>query len=191
LFGEAGDMIVSAARTTDARLIDLEPHYDERGFFARTWCRRELANHGIETEIAQESTSYSHRRGTLRGLHFQTPPHDEAKIVRCIRGAIFNVIADLRPQSPTYLQWEGFHLDAENRRAVYVPRGFAHGFQALAGNTEVYYQISNFHAPGAADGVRYDDPAFGIRWPLPISVISQRDLAWPDFHRDGVVAPAW
>lgn len=184
-------MIVTATRIADARLIELEPYHDERGFFARTWCRRELSEHGLEVEIAQESLSFNHRRATLRGLHFQRPPHDEAKIVRCIRGALFDVIVDLRPDSPTYLQWEGFHLDSENRRAVYVPRGFAHGFQTLAGNTEVLYQISTFHAPGAADGVRYDDPAFGIRWPLPISVISQRDLAWPDFHRDGVAAPAW
>jgi dTDP-4-dehydrorhamnose 3,5-epimerase len=174
-------MIILPTRLVDARLIDLEPKPDERGFFARSWCRRELAAHGVDADIAQESVSYNRVAGTLRGLHFQKPPHEEAKIVRCTRGAIFDVIVDLRPRSPTYRQWEGFHLNAENRRALYVPKGFAHGFQTLGDDTEVFYQISAFHAPAAAAGLRYNDPAFGISWPLPVRSISERDSTAPDF----------
>jgi dTDP-4-dehydrorhamnose 3,5-epimerase len=180
-------MIITSTRLADARVIDIEPKPDERGFFARSWCRRELAAHGIDVDIAQESISYNRLSGTLRGLHFQLPPHEEAKIVRCTRGAIFDVIVDLRPRSPTYRQWEGFHLNAENRRALYVPKGFAHGFQTLADDTELFYQISAFHAPGAATGLRYNDPAFAIVWPLPVSVISERDRTVPDF-KDHLVA---
>jgi dTDP-4-dehydrorhamnose 3,5-epimerase len=180
-------MIITPTRLVDARVIDIEPKPDERGFFARSWCRRELAAHGIDADIAQESISYNRLSGTLRGLHFQLPPHEEAKIVRCTRGAIFDVIVDLRPRSPTYRQWEGFHLNAENRRALYVPKGFAHGFQTLADDTELFYQISSFHAPGAAAGLRYNDPAFAIVWPLPVSVISERDRSVPDF-KDHLVA---
>jgi dTDP-4-dehydrorhamnose 3,5-epimerase len=124
-------MIFSATRFEDAWLIDIERRVDERGFFARTWCLQELAAHGLDTEIAQESVSYNRNRGTLRGLHFQRSPHDETKIVRCTRGAIFDVIVDIRPRSPTYLRWQGFELTAENRRAIYIPKGFAHGFQSL------------------------------------------------------------
>jgi len=177
-------MIVSATRFVDARLIDIEPHHDERGFFARIWCARELGPHGIDTAIAQESLSYNRRAGTLRGLHYQKPPHAESKIVRCVRGAIFDVIVDIRPGSPTYGSWEGFRLDAENRRGLYVPKGFAHGFQTLADDTEVLYQISAFHVAEAAAGFRGNDPAFAISWPLPVRVISARDRAWPDFPGD-------
>ncbi len=181
-------MIVSATRLADARLVELEPQHDERGFFARIWCAREFKAHGIATAIVQESLSYNRRAGTLRGLHYQKPPHAEAKIVRCVRGAIFDVIVDIRPGSPTHGRWEGFRLDAENRRALYVPEGFAHGFQSLVDDTEVLYQISAFHAPEAQAGFRGDDPAFAISWPLPISVISARDRAWPDFPGD-IAAP--
>jgi dTDP-4-dehydrorhamnose 3,5-epimerase len=183
-------MIITPTRLAGAFLVELEPHRDERGFFARTWCRRELAEHGLDAEIAQESLSYNRRRGTLRGLHFQRPPHAETKIVSCPRGAIFDVIVDLRPDSPTYLEWQGFELDAENRRALYIPKGFAHGFQTLTDEAEIAYRISEFHAPGAAAGHRYDDPAFGIDWPLSVAVISERDLAWPPFERREAAAPA-
>ena len=175
-------MIILPTRLVDARLIDLEPKPDDRGFFARSWCRRELADQGIDVDIAQESVSYNRLAGTLRGLHFQKPPHEEAKIVRCTRGAIFDVIVDLRPRSPTYRQWEGFHLNAENRRALYVPKGFAHGFQTLVDDTELFYQISAFHVPAAAAGLRYNDTAFGIVWPLPVRAISERDRTAPDFN---------
>jgi dTDP-4-dehydrorhamnose 3,5-epimerase len=174
-------MILSSTSITDAHVIEIEPSFDERGFFARTWCRRELAEHGLCVEIAQESISSNRKKGTLRGLHFQTPPHDEVKVVRCIRGAIFDVIVDLRPRSATYLRWQGFELTAENHRALYVPNGCAHGFQTLTDGTEVHYQISSFHAPDAAAGYRFDDPAFAIVWPLPVTVISERDLRWPSF----------
>lgn len=174
-------MIVSSTSIAGAHLIDLEPAFDERGFFARTWCRRELAEQGLSVEIAQESISFNRTKGTLRGLHFQTPPHDEVKIVRCIRGAILDVIVDLRRQSTTYLRWQSFELSAENRRSLYIPKGCAHGFQTLIDETEVHYQISSFYDPMAAAGHRFDDPAFAIAWPLPVSIISERDLQWPAF----------
>ena len=174
-------MIFAATGLEDAWLIDIEPREDERGFFARTWCRQELTAHGLDTEIAQESISFNRHRGTVRGLHFQRRPHEETKIVRCTRGAIFDVIVDLRRHSPTYLRWQGFELSAENRRAIYVPKGFAHGFQTVIDTAEVAYQISAFYAPEAAAGYRYDDAAFGIAWPLPVTVIGERDLDWPGF----------
>jgi len=174
-------MIFAAAGLEDAWLIDIEPREDERGFFARTWCRQELTAHGLDTEIAQESISFNRHRGTVRGLHFQRRPHEETKIVRCTRGAIFDVIVDLRRHSPTYLRWQGFELSAENRRAIYVPKGFAHGFQTVIDNAEIAYQISAFYAPEAAAGYRYDDAAFGIAWPQPVTVIGERDLGWPAF----------
>lgn len=177
-------MIVSATRLADARLIELEPQHDERGFFARMWCARELAAQGIDTGLVQESLSHNNRAGTLRGLHYQKPPHAETKIIRCVRGAIFDVIVDIRPDSPGFGRWEAFRLDAENRRALYVPRGFAHGFQTLVDDTEVLYQMTAFHAPAAAAGFRGDDPAFAIAWPLPVSLLSARDRAWPDFPGD-------
>jgi dTDP-4-dehydrorhamnose 3,5-epimerase len=174
-------MIFGATRLHDAWLIDIEPREDERGFFARTWCRQELTAQGLDIELAQESLSFNRHRGTLRGLHFQRPPHEETKIVRCTRGAIFDVIVDLRPRSPTCLSWQGFELTAENRRGIYIPKGFVHGFQTLTCDAEIAYQISAFYAPESAGGYRYDDPAFGITWPLQVSVISARDLSWPPF----------
>jgi dTDP-4-dehydrorhamnose 3,5-epimerase len=174
-------MIFAATQLEDAWLIDIEPREDERGFFARTWCRQELTAKGLDPVIAQESLSYNRHRGTLRGLHFQRPPHEETKIVRCMRGAIFDVIVDLRRHSTTYLRWQGFELTAENRRALYVPKGFAHGFQTLTDNAEIAYQISTFYAPEAAGGYRYNDAAFAIAWPLPVTVIGERDLGWPAF----------
>jgi dTDP-4-dehydrorhamnose 3,5-epimerase len=181
-------MIFSATPLAGAWLIDLEPRRDERGFFARTWCRQELAAQGLDPEIAQESLSFNRRRGTLRGLHLQRPPHDENKIVRCTRGAIWDAIVDLRPHSPTYLRWHGFELSARNRRALYIPKGFAHGFQSLTDNAEIAYRISAFYAPAAADGYRFDDPVFAIQWPLPVTVIAERDLGWPAFRHEAASA---
>jgi dTDP-4-dehydrorhamnose 3,5-epimerase len=182
-------MIFTSTRLEEVQLIDVEPKEDERGFFARTWCRRELAARGLDTEIAQESISYNRSRGTVRGLHYQRPPHEETKIVRCTRGAIFDVIVDLRPHSPSYLRWQGFELTADNRRAVYIPKGLAHGFQTLAEECEIVYQISSFYAPEAAGGYCHDDAAFGITWPLPVTMISERDLGWPKFKAHAPAPP--
>lgn len=182
-------MIFTATQLTDAWLIKIEPREDERGFFARIWCRHELAGHGLDTEIAQESLSVNRHRGTMRGLHFQRPPHEETKIVRCTRGGIFDVIVDLRPRSRSYLHWQGFELTADNRQSLYVPKGFAHGFQTLTDDAEIVYQISEFYAPNSAAGYRYDDVAFSIAWPLPVTVISERDLSWPVFKGGSSVFP--
>jgi dTDP-4-dehydrorhamnose 3,5-epimerase len=165
----------------DAWLIIPEPVRDERGFFARTFCARELAERGLETQFVQHSISASVRKGTLRGMHFQTKPHAEVKIVTCLKGAILDVIVDLRAGSSAFRKWRGFELTQENRHRLYIPQGFAHGFQTLTDDVEMLYLISAFYEPGAACGVRYDDPAFGIAWPLPVAVMSDKDRAWPDF----------
>ncbi len=175
-------MIFTPARLRGLQLLAMERHEDERGWFARSWCARELAAHGLEARLAQVSLSFNRRRGTLRGMHYQRPPHAEAKLVRCIRGAIWDVALDLRPESSTRGQWQAFELSAENGCALFLPKGFAHGFQTLLPDSEVLYHISTFHAPEAAAGVRYDDPAFGISWPLPVAAIAPRDAAWPDYR---------
>ncbi len=162
-------------------LIAPEPHADERGFFARTFCAREFAEHGLDTELVQASISFNPRRGTLRGMHYQAPPHEEGKLVRCTRGAIRDVALDLRPDSPAFRQHFGARLDEDNRLALWVPPGVAHGFLTLTDGAEVLYQMSEFHEPGAGRGVRWDDPAFAIDWPEPPVVISERDAGYPDF----------
>jgi dTDP-4-dehydrorhamnose 3,5-epimerase len=177
-------MIFTPTDIAGATIIDIEPLRDARGFFARSWCQRELAAQGLCTDIAQESISYNRDAATMRGLHFQRPPHGEVKIVRCVHGAIQDVIVDIRPDSPTFRRWQGFELTAANHRALYVPNGCAHGFLTLADETEVAYLISTFYVPAASAGYRYNDPAFGIVWPLPVKVISERDLQWPDFEPD-------
>jgi dTDP-4-dehydrorhamnose 3,5-epimerase len=164
-----------------AWLIEPVPARDHRGFFARTFCAAEFADHGLTTGFVQHNTSHSRVKGTLRGMHFQRTPHAEVKVVSCLRGAIWDVIIDLRPGSPTYRRWQGFELSADNRRQLYVPEGFAHGLQTLCDDTEVGYLISALYAPLAASGVRYDDPAFAIEWPLPVTVISEKDRSWLDF----------
>lgn len=166
-----------------AYLITPERRGDDRGYFVRTFCEAEFAAHGLQTRFVQHSASVSARKGTLRGLHFQSDPHGEIKIVRCLRGAIADVIVDLRPQSATFCGWRSFELTAENGRQLYIPKGFAHGFQTLTSDAEVGYLISEPYTPAAASGVRYNDPAFGIEWPLPVAAISARDLDWPDFRR--------
>lgn len=162
-----------------AYLIDIDPRGDERGFFARAWCRREFEDHGLNADLKQANLSHNLHKGTLRGLHYQQAPHAETKLVRCFRGAIYDVVVDLRPDSDTYLQWAGAELTPDNMRALYVPEGFAHGFQTLADDTLVFYQVTAFYTPGAEGGLRYDDPAIGVEWPLSVSSISDKDAAWP------------
>ena len=154
---------------------------DERGFFARVWDGGELSSLGLDGSLDQASISFNRSRGTLRGMHFQASPHEEAKVVRCTSGAVYDVVVDLRPDSSTYRRWAGAELTAENREALYVPKGCAHGFLSLADATEVLYLISQPYEPAAARGVRWDDPAFGIAWPFPPTVISERDAAYEDF----------
>ena len=166
-----------------AFVVDLEPRQDDRGFFARAWCETEFAEHGLSTVVAQCNVSFSRKKGTLRGLHYQVAPHAEVKLVRCLRGALYDVIVDLRPASPTYRRWLGVELTAENRRMLYVPEGFAHGFQTLADDTEAFYQVSAAYAPDAERGVRWDDPAFAIEWPdAEGALMSEKDRSWPDFE---------
>ena len=164
-----------------AMIVDLERFDDARGFFARAWCEREFAEAGLNPALVQASISHNRRRGTLRGMHYQAAPHAEDKLVRCIHGAIWDVIIDLRPESPTYLQYRGVELNAARGRALYVPKGFAHGFQSLTDDAQVFYQMSEFHAPDAARGIRWDDPRFGIDWPERPPILSPRDASYPDF----------
>jgi dTDP-4-dehydrorhamnose 3,5-epimerase len=167
-----------------AVVVAIEPHTDARGFFARTFCKREFADHGLPAELVQASVSYNERRGTVRGLHFQWPPSAEAKLVRCARGRLFDVLLDLRPESPSYLTHAALTLDADSHDAVFIPPGVAHGFQTLVDRTEIYYQMTDFYAPELQAGVRWNDPAFRIEWPLDDSVVSDRDRSYPDFHRE-------
>ena len=162
--------------------IDLEPRGDERGFFARAFCQNEFDAHGLKRDLAQANLSYNPKRATLRGMHYQIPPHAEVKIVRCTRGAIYDVIIDLRADSPTRFQWFGVELSADNRTALYVPEGFAHGYQSLTEESEVFYLVTEFYAPGSERGIRWNDPRFAIRWPLPDPVLSPKDAAHPDYQ---------
>jgi dTDP-4-dehydrorhamnose 3,5-epimerase len=171
-----------------AFVIDVEAHHDERGFFARMFCEREFAEHGIPTRFPQCNLSRNHRAGTLRGMHYAAEPHAEAKLVRCVSGSVYDVIVDLRPSSKTHLRWIAVELSAENGRALFIPQGFGHGFITLVDRTDVYYHMSNFFHGPAARGFRYDDPLFEIRWPRVPEVISERDQAHPSFdpeHFDG------
>jgi dTDP-4-dehydrorhamnose 3,5-epimerase len=162
-------------------IVHLERARDRRGFFARTFCVAEFAARGLETSYPQHSISSSVRKGTLRGMHYQREPHSEAKLVRCVKGTIWDVIIDIRPDSPTYRQWQGFELSSMNGDQLYIPKGLAHGFQTLSSDVEVNYLISEPYAPQSASGIRYDDRAFKINWPLAVTEISEKDLHWPDF----------
>lgn len=164
-----------------AFLVEIEPHADDRGAFARTFCAREFAAHGLADRWVQTSLSWNARRGTLRGLHWQAEPHAEAKTVRCVRGRIYDVLVDVRRDSHAFRQHVAVELDAERRNAVYVPPGVAHGFLTLEDESEVHYAMSEFHAPASARGARWDDPAFGVVWPQPVALVSERDRAWPLF----------
>jgi dTDP-4-dehydrorhamnose 3,5-epimerase len=179
-------MHFSELTLTGAWLIDPVSARDVRGFFARTFCRREFSRRRLETDFVQHSTSGSSRRGTIRGMHFQCPPHQEVKVVCCRKGAIWDVIIDLRPDSPTYCRWQGVELTADNHRQLYVPAGFAHGFQTLCDECEVSYLISAFYEPEAARGVRYNDPVFAIDWPLVPTMVSSKDETWPDYRESAV-----
>ena len=168
-------VIFTETRLRGAFIIDLEPREDERGSFARTFCQREFEDRGMKPTIVQASIATNRRKGTLRGMHFQYPPAAETKIVRCTRGAIVDIIVDLRPESPTYLEHVAVELSAENMRALYVPERFAHGYQTLQDNTEASYQMSERHTPSAEGGLPYDDPRLGLEWPLPVTIVSTRD----------------
>jgi dTDP-4-dehydrorhamnose 3,5-epimerase len=161
-----------------AYIVEPELHEDSRGLFARTFCGREFREHGLVDAFVQCNTSWNARKGTVRGLHYQLPPSSEVKLVRCTAGGLLDVIVDLRPDSPTFLQYFGVELTARNRRALYIPEMFAHGFQTLEDGTEVFYQMSEFYAPKSARGLRYDDPKLGICWPRPVACISDQDQSW-------------
>lgn len=175
-------MIFQETRLSGAYVIELEQKKDERGFFARSFCRQEFLQNGIECNIAQCSFSFNEKKGTLRGMHYQGTPHEEAKIVSCTKGSIYDVIIDLRKDSATYRHWYAIELTDKEHKMLYVPKGFAHGFQTLCDGAEVFYQISEFYYPQSALGVRWNDKVFNIKWPLPVSMISQRDNAYEDFN---------
>jgi dTDP-4-dehydrorhamnose 3,5-epimerase len=174
-------MIFMETALKGAFVIEPERRHDARGFFARTWCAREFAAAGLPLQWVQCNISFNEQQGTLRGMHYQAAPYEEAKLVRCTRGAIYDVIIDLRAESPTFRQWIAVELTADNRRQLFIPTGFAHGFQTLADGTEVFYQMSQFYAPEHARGVRWDDPAFKVSWPAETRLISERDRGFPDF----------
>lgn len=174
-------MIFTQTKITGVFVVELEPRRDERGFFARQWCADEFVRAGLDPRISQINIARSARAGTLRGVHYQRAPHAEVKLVRCTRGAVFDLAVDLRVGSPTFRQWFGIELDDESGRMLYIAEGCGHGYLTLAANTDLVYQASVPYSPKSATGVRHDDPAFNIVWPEPIKVISQQDLHWPDF----------
>jgi dTDP-4-dehydrorhamnose 3,5-epimerase len=174
-------MIFTETKLAGAFIIDLELREDSRGFFARAFCQNEFAEHGLRPVIAQANIAFNRRRGTMRGMHFQFPPAAETKFVRCTRGAILDIIVDLRPESPTYLDHVGVELTADNHRAIYVPERFAHGYQVLEDSTETSYQVGEFYTPGVEGGLMYDDPALNLTWPLQVSEISEKDNNWRPF----------
>lgn len=181
-------MIFTETKLKGAFVIEPERFEDERGFFARTWCQRELEAHGLNSHLVQCSISFNKRKGTLRGMHYQVAPHEEVKLVRCTKGAIYDVVLDLRPESPTFKLHFAIVLTAENRAMLYIPERFAHGFQTLEDNTEVFYQMSAFYAPECARGVRWNDPAFTIEWPPAERIIIERDQNYPDFSLERVLS---
>jgi dTDP-4-dehydrorhamnose 3,5-epimerase len=176
-------MIFRPTELAGATLVDLERHEDARGYFARAYCEREFGAHGLPTRMVQTNVSLTRRAGTLRGMHYQSMPHEEDKLVRCVRGAIWDAIVDIRPGSATYCRWLGVELSESNGRMLLVPKGFAHGFVALSDNATVLYQMSEFYTPGAERGARHDDPAFAIKWPVLATEMLEKDRAWPDFLR--------
>lgn len=165
-----------------AFVVEPERFADERGFFAQSWSAREFAEHGLDPRAAECNISYNLKKGTLRGMHFQSAPYAQAKLVRCTRGSIYDVAIDLRPDSPTFRRWAGVELSADNRLMFFVPAGFAHGYQTLEDDTEVFYQVSEVYTPSHSGGVRWDDPAFGVTWPREVQVINERDDDYPDFN---------
>src|SRR5689334_20494154 len=174
-------MLFTETNLRGAFVIDIERREDSRGFFARAFCQNEFEAHGLKPIIAQGNVAFNRKKGTVRGMHFQFPPAAETKTVRCTRGAVLDIIVDLRPESPTFLEHVEVELTADNHRAIYIPERFAHGYQTLADETETSYQVGEFYTPGVEGGLRYDDPALGLSWPLPVSVISEKDAAWALF----------
>jgi dTDP-4-dehydrorhamnose 3,5-epimerase len=170
----------------DAYTIEIEKLKDNRGFFARAWCEKEFAAHGLTPVVHQANVSFNFKKGTLRGMHYQIAPYGEAKTVRCTRGRIFDVIIDLRKDSSTHMQWFGVELTADNYKMLYVPENFAHGFQTLEDNTEVTYNVSQFYTPGSERGIRWNDPMFNLEWPIEVQVISDKDKNWPDYTQPEV-----
>lgn len=174
-------MLFNPTKLEGAYIIEIEELRDNRGFFARSWCRKEFEIHSLDTRIVQSNIGFSPQKGTLRGLHYQKPPYEEVKLVRCTRGAMYDVIVDLRPHSRTYMQWIAVELTASNHKMLYAPEGFAQGYLTLEDNTEMCYQTSQFYSPQSAWGARFDDPVFGIDWPNPIEIISEVDKTWPNY----------
>jgi dTDP-4-dehydrorhamnose 3,5-epimerase len=181
-------MIFTETRLKGAFLVEPKNIEDHRGFFARAWCRDEFAQHGLNPNMLQLNLGFSHKKGTLRGMHYQTAPHAEAKFMRCTRGAIFDVIVDLRPDSPTHRQWVGYELTADNHKMLYAPEGFAHGYQTLTDDAEMYYMTTGVYAKESATGVMFNDPAFEIQWPLAVQVISDADEKWPAYRSESCSA---
>ena len=179
-------MIFNETDLKGAFVLELEELTDDRGFFARSWCRKEFQEHGLNPQLVQCNVSFNKHSNTLRGMHYQAAPYEEAKLVRCTRGSIYDVIIDLRPPSGTFARHFGILLDAKKHNMIYIPEGFAHGFLTLEDDTEIFYQMSEFYEPSSARGVRWNDPAFDIRWPADVSVISDRDRSYPDFDPGSV-----
>jgi len=176
-------MIFKETKLKGAYIIELEPMADERGFFARSYCQEEFEAHGLNTRIVQCNVSYNKKKGTLRGMHYQTAPYEEVKLINCPRGVIYDVIIDLRPYSPTYSQWFAVELSSENNNMIYIPKGLVHGFQTLEDDTVVNYQMSEFYHAECARGLRWNDPAFVIEWPLPNPILSDKDQSYLDFGK--------
>lgn len=176
-------MLFTETKLKGAFILEIKKIEDERGFFGRTWCQKEMEEHGLNPRVVQANMSYNKRKGTLRGMHFQVSPYEETKLIRCTKGAIYDVIIDLRPDSPTYKQWIGVELTEQNYKMLYVPERFAHGFLTLEDHTEVSYQVTQFYTPGSESGIRWNDPAFGIEWPVPVKLVSGKDSVHPDYGK--------
>ena len=174
-------MIFHKTMLEGAYIIEIQKHEDERGFFSRSWCKKEYDDHGLNSSLVQENIGFSIKKGTLRGLHYQISPYEEVKVVRCTKGAIYDVIVDLRPDSKTYKKWLSIELNGDNRSILYVPEGFAQGYITLSNHTEMCYHTSQFYAPNFARGIRYDDSSFAIDWPIEVAVISEADKNWPNY----------
>lgn len=176
-------MIFTETNLKGAYIIELEKFEDSRGFFARAWDKKVFNEHGLIGDVKQQNTSFTVHKGTIRGMHYQVAPHQETKLISCLRGAIYDVIIDLRPDSPTYMQWLGVELSVGNYKMIYVPKDFAHGFQTLEDNSLASYLVTEVYTPHAEAGIRYNDPSINIEWPLPVSFTSDKDANWPDFKR--------
>ncbi len=174
-------MIFTETKLKGAFIIEIQKLEDERGFFGRAWCQKEFEAHGLNPNMCQINTSYTKKKGTIRGLHYQIDPYQEAKFIRCTRGRIFDIMIDLRPDSPTFMQWIGNELSSDGYKMVYVPENFAHGILSLEDNSEVYYPVTQFYTPGAERGIRWNDPAFDIKWPIEVEIVSEKDNSHPDF----------